>query len=88
MSIELYAGKGTIHNVALNTETLNDLLDQLNLPFEITEGFIGLVTDYHSLVNNQPEECVIVTWHLLANQITVFCVSNPVTFECMKLLIT
>ncbi|KAL5272819.1 hypothetical protein ACHWQZ_G000851 [Mnemiopsis leidyi] len=44
MSIELYAGKGTIHNVALNTETLNDLLDQLNLPFEITEGFIGRVS--------------------------------------------
>jgi len=43
MSIDLYAGKGTIHNVALNTETLNDLLDQLNLPFEITEGFIGYV---------------------------------------------
>ena len=48
MSIELYAGKGTIHNVALNTETLNDLLDQLNLPFEITEGFIGWVGDIAS----------------------------------------
>ena len=41
MSVELYAGKGTINNVALNTETLNESLEQLNLPFEITEGFIG-----------------------------------------------
>ena len=47
MSIELYAGKGTILNVGLNTESLNDLLDQLNLPFEITEGFIGYIINLY-----------------------------------------
>ena len=41
MSIELYAGKGTIHNVGLNTEALNEVLDKVNLPYEITQGFIG-----------------------------------------------
>ncbi|KAK3609284.1 hypothetical protein CHS0354_037995 [Potamilus streckersoni] len=44
LSIDLYNGTGTISNLVLDVEALNDNLDSLSIPLEIIDGFVNRIS--------------------------------------------
>ncbi|ELU17929.1 hypothetical protein CAPTEDRAFT_154368 [Capitella teleta] len=44
LSVDLYNGTGTIHDVLLDVASLNEALSNSNVPIEIVDGFIGKIT--------------------------------------------
>ncbi|XP_014663890.1 PREDICTED: autophagy-related protein 2 homolog B-like isoform X2 [Priapulus caudatus] len=44
LSIDLYNGTGTIKELQLDVDALNELLETANLPLEIIDGFVGSIS--------------------------------------------
>lgn len=52
LTVDLYKGTGTIKEVTIDVNALNDVADQLNLPIKFVDGYIG-------------EICVTIPWQAI-----------------------
>lgn len=63
LSVNLYDGTGTIQDVLLDVVSLNEALENYNVPIEIVDGFVGSIT-------------VTIPWSALINDNTIVEIKN------------
>jgi autophagy-related protein 2 len=59
LTIDLYNGTGSVHNVPLNIESINEVLDEMSAPVHIVSGYIGRITVSIPWSALMKENCIV-----------------------------